>query len=85
MSYNILIKKKAVKSLESLPQIEIVKINECTQQLKTNPRPPKCKKLASKDELYRIRVGNYRIIYNIQDKNLIVDIIKIGHRKSVYR
>ena len=85
MSYIISIQKKAVKSLELMPKIEVVKINECIQKLKTNPRPPKCKKLTSKDELYRIRVGNYRIIYSIHDRNLIVEIVKIGHRKSIYQ
>ncbi len=85
MTYSITIKKKAIKSLESLPKIEVVKINECIQQLKINPRPPQCKKLASKDELYRVRVGNYRIVYSIYDRNLIIEIIKIGHRKNIYQ
>ncbi|GAB5465137.1 MAG: hypothetical protein Kapaf2KO_05730 [Candidatus Kapaibacteriales bacterium] len=52
--------------------------------LSTNPRPPECKKLKGRDA-YRIRIGNYRVLYRIFDDELIIDIFKVGHRKEVYR
>ena len=52
-------------------------------QLEDNPRPTHCKKLSGR-EAYRIRVGNYRFIYIIKDKILLVNVIKVGHRKNIY-
>jgi mRNA interferase RelE/StbE len=52
--------------------------------LADNPRPPKSKKLTARDS-WRIRIGNYRVIYLIEDDNLIVIVIEIGHRKEVYK
>ena len=53
--------------------------------LQYNPRPPGVKKLAGENDLYRIREGDYRIIYTIEDKELIVLVVKIGDRKEIYR
>jgi mRNA interferase RelE/StbE len=53
--------------------------------LANDPRPPGVKKLSAEEELYRIRVGNYRIIYAIQDDILLVTVVKVGDRKEVYR
>lgn len=55
------------------------------QELEENPRPFGLKKLVAEENLYRIRVGDYRIIYQIQDKILLILVIKIGHRKDIYR
>jgi mRNA interferase RelE/StbE len=53
--------------------------------LANDPRPPGVKKLSAEEELYRIRVGNYRVIYAIQDDILLVTVVKVGDRKEVYR
>ncbi len=85
MSYSILIKKNVIKVLESIPRRTLYKLNDVIQSLKEEPRPFGVKKLKTKEELNRIKVGDYRIIYTINDLILIIEIIKIGHRKEVYR
>ena len=82
--YKIEFKKSAVKELYSIPKNELEKLITQIHNLAENPRPVGCKKL-SKDEKYRIRVGNYRILYLIEDNKLTIFIVKVGHRKNVYR
>lgn len=82
--YKIEIKKSAVKELNNLPNNDLKKIIRKIQDLTNNPRPGGCKKLSG-EEKYRIRSGNYRILYTIEDDVLIIYVIKIGHRKDVYR
>ncbi len=82
--YSIEFKKSATKELNSLPNKEIKKILNSINHLIENPRPINSKKLSA-SERYRIRVGDYRILYEIKDQILIVYIIKIAHRKDVYR
>ena len=82
--YKIEIKKTAVKELNNLPLNDLKKIIQKIQNLAVNPRPPGCKKLAG-EEKYRIRCGNYRILYMIEDDILIIYIVKIVHRRDVYR
>lgn len=53
--------------------------------LATNPRPHGVEKLKGEEKLYRIRVGDYRVIYEIQDKEVVITVVKIGHRREVYR
>jgi mRNA interferase RelE/StbE len=53
--------------------------------LENNPRPPGCVKLQGGDELYRVRVGDYRILYEVQDAVLVVLVVQIGHRGEIYR
>ena len=79
--YKIEIKRSASKELNSLPNKEIKKIINSINQLIENPRPINSKKLSA-SERYRLRVGNYRILYEIEDLILIVYIIKIAHRKD---
>lgn len=81
--YKIEIKKSAQKELKSLPNKELKKVIEKISSLATNPRPAGCKKLSG-DEKYRIRVGNYRVLYSIEDDILTIFIVKAGHRKDVY-
>ena len=82
--YKIEIKRSAVKELNSIPQKEIGKILRKMKSLSSNPRPEGCTKLTNRED-YRVRVGNYRIIYSIHDDILVIIAIKIGHRKEVYR
>jgi mRNA interferase RelE/StbE len=81
--YKIEIKKSAVKELNDLPANDLKRIIQKIQNLTYEPRPPGCKKLTG-EEKYRIRSGNYRILYIIEDDILIIYIVKIGHRRDVY-
>ena len=81
--YTILLSKKAQKQLDKLSDNIAEPILSAISQLENNPRPNGCKKLKGRDG-YRIRTGDYRIIYNIFDNELIIDVINLGHRKSIY-
>ncbi len=82
--YKIEIKKSAVKEIKKLPGKDIKKILEKISSLVDDPRPQNCIKLSA-DEKYRIRIGAYRILYEIKDKLLVVIVVKDSHRKDVYR
>ena len=82
--YKIRIKKTAIKELNNLPPSDLKKIIQRIQSLADDPRPPGCKKLSG-EEKYRIRSGNYRILYMIEDDVLVIYIVKIAHRRDVYR
>lgn len=82
-SYEIEIKKSATKEIEKLPLDAIKKITQKIASLAEIPRPNGCKKLSG-DEKYRIRVGVYRILYEIEDEKLVIYVVKVGHRKKVY-
>ncbi len=81
--YNVLLTQTAEKELSRLPGKEIKKIVEILKYLEENPRPIGCKKLKGYKNLWRLRVGNYRIIYAIDDIILLVDVREIGHRKDI--
>ena len=83
-SYKILIKPSAAKELNNLPKNDLKRVSEKIKKLANDPRPIGCEKLSSR-ERYRVRQGNYRIIYEIEDIIRIVRIVKVGHRKEVYR
>ena len=85
MAYEIIIKPSAEKAFGKLPNALQVRILEALEQLSVNPRPSGVKKLKSAFNIYRIRVGEYRVIYSINDTVLIVTVVKIAHRKDVYR
>ncbi len=82
--YSLYIRKSAQKSLAKIAETERNGIIYRIKLLEENPRPANSKKLKGRDA-YRIRVGNYRVIYEIEDDKLIVLVIAIGHRSSVYR
>jgi len=83
--YNIQIKPSAVKELERIPyKKDRRKIVNRIQILADNPRPVGSKKLAGQ-ERYRIRQGWYRVIYEVNDLEIVIYVVKIGHRKHVYR
>ena len=83
-NHKIQIKASAVKELNKLPKKDLKKVVVKIQALSENPRPSGCEKLSG-DEKYRIRHGNYRIVYAIQDEILVVYVVKIGHRKDIYK
>ena len=82
-NYSIEIKKSATKEMAKLPKVHLQRIVTKIEALAKEPRPNGCKKLSA-DEKYRIRVGEYRILYTIEDNKLIVYVVKVRHRKDVY-
>jgi len=83
MAYQITIRKRAVKILEDIGEPYYSKIKAAIYSLADKPRPPGCKKLKGRNG-YRIRISDYRIIYEVFDDELIVDVITLGHRKDIY-
>lgn len=84
MAYSILLAPPAERQLKSLTDSVQKRIVKRLKSLRENPRPQGVKRLAGEEDLYRVREGDYRIIYKIQDKELIVLVVKIGDRKEVY-
>ena len=84
MTYKLEFKKSAVKDLKKLNQSEAKKIMLKIKELSTDPRPFNCVKLTNEDK-YRIRVGDYRVLYEIIDDILVVNVVKVKHRREVYR
>ena len=83
--YQIIVSSSAEKDLEKLPVSALRKIEVAIDHLAIEPRPVGCKKLKGQNEdLWRIRVGDYRVVYSITDKIQIVDIRRVRHRKDVY-
>ncbi|OQX63220.1 MAG: hypothetical protein B5M51_05300 [Anaerolinea sp. 4484_236] len=85
VSYKIKFKKVAEKDLRKIPKNTIPKIIKAIHELASNPRPQGVKKLKTFNHSYRIRVGKYRVLYTIEDKFLIIEVIRIRHRKDAYR
>jgi mRNA interferase RelE/StbE len=83
--FKIVFSKSAEKDLEKVNSVYIVSVASHIKKLSDVPRPPGSIKLSGFKNVYRIRVGVYRIIYTIQDDILTVEVIKIDHRKNVYK
>jgi mRNA interferase RelE/StbE len=83
--YSIEMRPAAFKALDKLPSDIAGRILDKIEQLATNPRPPGCKLLIGHDGEWRIRVGNYRIIYRIFEAELVVLTIAVAHRRDAYR
>ena len=85
MPYKLIILPRAEKELKKLPEKEFRKVDEAILKLANEPRPSGCKKLQGIKDTYRVRSGNYRILYRIEDDELIIEVIRIADRKDVYR
>ena len=83
-SYKILIKKSAAGELAKIPRKDLEKIVRRVRDMEQDPRPSGCRKLSGKDK-YRLRQGDYRIVYAVDDSQRIVEIYKIGNRREIYR
>lgn len=83
MSYEVLILRRAQKELANVPKTDYERVRDVVAALAENPRPSGCKKLIGR-EGWRIRVGDYRAIYEIDDTEQKVTILHIGHRRDVY-
>jgi mRNA interferase RelE/StbE len=84
MAYAVTLKKSAEKELDNLPARILTKIVNTLLSLKNNPLPQNCKKLHGR-EGFRVRVGEYRILYTVDQTEKKVDIVSVAHRKDVYR
>ncbi len=84
VEYEIYFKESVWKDIKDIPKKELQKILKKIEGLSEDPRPIGCEKLTSQDR-YRLRFGKYRIVYSVQDTDLTVWIVKVGHRKDVYR
>ena len=83
-SYSVLIKRSAAKEIEALPLKDRRRVVAKIQALGADPRAEGCEKLSG-EEKYRVRQGDYRILYEIRDTELIVTVVKVGNRRDVYR
>ena len=83
-SYELVFRKSVAKDLRQIPNEDVARVLERIRALAEDPRPPGCEKLSGL-ERYRIRQGAYRIVYEVQDRRLVVLVVKIAHRRDVYR
>ena len=83
-AYRLFFKKSVQKDFKDIPKKDLRKILDRIEALIEDPRPSGCEKLSGQ-ERYRLRQGRYRIVYSIQDDELTVWVVKVGHRKHIYR
>ncbi len=85
-TYSVRIKTSAVKEIEAIPtKRERQRVVRRISALADDPRPVGCQKLAGGKNRFRVRQGRYRIVYSVEDSELVVEVVRVGHRKDVYR
>lgn len=82
--YELRFKPSVAKDLRGVPRADVQRILARIEALRDDPRPPGSEKLSGQDR-YRVRQGQYRILYTVADAELIVEVVKVGHRRDVYR
>lgn len=83
-SYRLVFKKSVSKDLQRLPGKDLARVLQRIEALAEDPRPEGCEKLTAQEK-YRVRQGSYRIIYEIVEQQLVVTVVKVGHRRDIYR
>ncbi|GAA4470859.1 type II toxin-antitoxin system RelE/ParE family toxin [Rhodococcus olei] len=83
--YSVRIPRKVAKTIAALQRTEQRRIQAAIELLAENPRPPTCTAMVGYSNTYRVRVGAYRIVYEVRDGELVVIVIHVGHRREVYR
>lgn len=83
--YRVQVARRALKPIQALPRKEQQRLRAAIDLLATDPRPPGCVALAGEASAYRVRVGDYRIVYEVHDAVLLVQVVRVGHRRDVYR
>lgn len=83
-SYRLVIKKSVAKDLRKIPNQDVTRILSRIRSLSDDPRPAGAEKLSG-EEKYRLRQGNYRILYSVNDTEICVVVVKVGHRREIYR
>jgi mRNA interferase RelE/StbE len=84
-SYRVRWKKSAQKELRKIEKDHILKVLEFVENLSENPYPTGSRKLRGSQHTFRFRIGDYRVVYSVQSEILTIEIIRIGHRKDIYR
>ena len=84
MSYRVVYKPAAGRDVDKLPPHVLPRLRDSIAALAEIPRPPGCKKLKGPGGMWRIRVGDYRVVYEVDDSSLVVRILRAGHRRDVY-
>ena len=83
--YTVEISRRAVKAIAGLERADQLRVRAAIDLLAGEPRPPGCVKLAGEPSAYRVRVRDYRIVYEVIDDRLVIQVVRIGHRRDVYR
>ena len=83
--YEIRIARRAAKALAALQRRDQQRIRAAIELLAKDPRPPACMAMTGEDSVHRVRVGDYRIVYEVLDDVLVIHVVRIGHRREVYR
>jgi mRNA interferase RelE/StbE len=82
--FELRFKPSVAKDLRGIPKADVRRLLKRIEALRDEPRPPGCEKLTGR-ELYRIRQGAYRVVYSVDDAEVVIEVIKVGHRREVYR
>ncbi len=85
MSFRIEVKRSAAKALKKIPKVDKKRIVDKIDSLVENPPKPETTKMKGNNPFHKVRVGDYRIVYEIQEDVLVILVVKIGHRKDIYR
>ena len=83
--YTVGVARRAVKSIAGLPRKEQLRVSAALDLLSGDPRPPGCVALTGEDSVYRVRVGDYRILYEVIDARRVIQVIRVSHRRDAYR
>ncbi len=83
--YSIQWRSSAVKDLRGLDHQAIPRVLEMVEALSSNPFPPGVRKMRGSEHSYRLRIGDYRVVYSVLESELVVEIVRVGHRRNVYR
>jgi mRNA interferase RelE/StbE len=84
-TYSIEVSATAERQIRKLPRSDQLRVVRVIQALGMNPRPPGCRKLSGYGDVFRVRVGRYRVLYAIEDRRMVIIVLKVGDRKDVYR
>lgn len=85
MSYQVVFTRRAFRDMSALPQSDRARLAKRIDALAGDPRPHGARKLEDMEGLYRLRVGDYRVLYTIEDDVITVTVVRIGHRRDIYR
>ncbi len=83
--YSVVVARRAIRSIARLPRKDQQRIRAAIDLLAEEPRPPGCVALAGEESVYRVRVGDHRILYEVIDARLVIQVVRVGHRRDVYR
>jgi mRNA interferase RelE/StbE len=84
-TYRVEVSATAERQIRKLPRADQLRVIRVIQALSIDPRPLGCRRLSGQDDVFRVRIGRYRVLYAIEDRRLVVLVLKVGDRKDVYR